>query len=83
VGILAAHRERTASETGERLYCVSSVFAPSGLDTRLYHHWQHYERHRLGTAPAHRLRAGRAVARAANRGYTWKQNLAPGNGRSR
>jgi len=63
---------------GERLYCVSSVFAPSGLDTRLYHHWQRYDpaqgweaRPRIGFA----LAGGRA---GGYRGYTWKQNLAPG-----
>ncbi len=64
--------------SGERLYCVSSVFAPSGLDTRLYHRWQYYDpihgwetRPRIGFA----LVGGRA---GGYRGYTWKQNLAPG-----
>ncbi|MDO9224879.1 MAG: DUF2914 domain-containing protein [Pseudomonadota bacterium] len=63
---------------GERLYCVSAIFAPGGLDTRLYHHWQHYDtergwetRPRIGFA----LVGGRE---GGYRGYTWKQNLAPG-----
>ncbi|MFZ5482675.1 MAG: DUF2914 domain-containing protein [Pseudomonadota bacterium] len=63
---------------GERLYCVSAVFAPSGLETRLYHRWTRYDdRHGWQDTP----RIGFALAggrQGGYRGYTWKQNLAPG-----
>ena len=63
---------------GERLYCVSAVFAPSGLDTRLYHRWSHHdERH--GWVTTSHIGFGLAGGREGGyRGYTWKQNLAPG-----
>lgn len=63
---------------GERLYCLSAVFAPSGLDTRLYHRWSHYDNARGWTATP---RIGFALSggrQGGYRGYTWKQNLAPG-----
>lgn len=64
---------------GERLYCVSAVFAPSGLDTRLYHRWSHYDH---GWVDTSRIGFGLAGGRAGGyRGYTWKQNLAPGEWR--
>ena len=63
---------------GERLYCVSAVFAPSGLDTRLYHRWQHYQEDR-GWVETSRIGFGLAGGRAGGyRGYSYKQNLAPG-----
>ncbi|MDD4881567.1 MAG: DUF2914 domain-containing protein [Gallionellaceae bacterium] len=63
---------------GERLYCVSAVFAPSGLDTRLYHRWSHYDAKQGWVDTSHigfDLAGGRE---GGYRGYTWKQNLAPG-----
>lgn len=63
---------------GERIYCVSAVFAPRGLDTRLYHRWSHYEEGR-GWATASRIGFSLAGGREGGyRGYTWKRNLAPG-----
>jgi len=63
---------------GERLYCVSAVFAPSGLDTRLYHRWSRYDDDR-GWVEASRIGFGLAGGREGGyRGFTWKQNLAPG-----
>jgi hypothetical protein len=63
---------------GERLYCVSSVFAPRGLETRLYHRWQWYDPRR-GWLTASRIGFGLAGGRADGyRGFTWKQNLAQG-----
>lgn len=63
---------------GERLYCVAAIFAPSGLDTRLYHHWRYHDdkagwqsRSRIGF----NLSGGR---QGGYRGMTFKQNLAPG-----
>jgi len=63
---------------GERLYCVSSVFAPRGLSTRLYHRWEHYDaKHGWVTAsrPGFTLAGGR---NGGFRGYTYKQEVAAG-----
>jgi len=65
---------------GERLYCVTAVFAPQGLKTRLYHRWQHKQganwvtTSRIGFS----LNGGRL---AGFRGNTYKKNLAAGNWR--
>lgn len=63
---------------GERLYCLAAIFAPSGLNTRLFHHWRYYDakegwvtRSRIGF----NLSGGR---KDGYRGYTYKQNLQPG-----
>lgn len=63
---------------GERIYCVSAVFAPRGLDTRLYHRWARHDGDR-GWVTTSRIGFGLAGGRQGGyRGYTWKQNLAPG-----
>ena len=63
---------------GERLYCVSSVFAPGGLSTRLYHRWEHYEGMR-GWVTTARMGFGLFGGRDGGfRGYTYKQDVAPG-----
>lgn len=63
---------------GERLYCVSSVFAPGGLSTRLYHRWEHYEAMR-GWVTVSRMGFGLFGGRDGGfRGYTYKQDVAPG-----
>jgi hypothetical protein len=67
--------------TGERIYCVSAVFAPTGLKTRLYHRWSRYDDARGWVTTSHigfDLAGGRE---GGYRGYTWKQNLAPGEWR--
>ncbi|MBI5329506.1 MAG: DUF2914 domain-containing protein [Betaproteobacteria bacterium] len=62
---------------GEPLYCVSAVFAPSGLSARLVHHWQHYGQD--GWATRSRIPFTLSGGRQEGyRGYTWKQNLSPG-----
>ena len=63
---------------GERLYCVSAVFAPRGLHTRLYHRWEHYEAIRGWVTVS---RKGFDLAGGRNggfRGYTYKQDVAAG-----
>jgi hypothetical protein len=65
-------------QPGERLYCVSAIFAPSGLTTRLYHRWQRYDA-RQGWVTTSRIGFDLAGGRSGGyRGYTWKQNLASG-----
>lgn len=63
---------------GEKLYCVAAIFAPTGLNTRLYHHWRYHDethgwqtRSRIGFP----LSGGR---QGGYRGYSFKQNLTPG-----
>ncbi|MSP86280.1 MAG: DUF2914 domain-containing protein [Methylotenera sp.] len=66
---------------GQRIYCFSSVFAPSGLNTKLYHLWQLYDekqgwqtKSRIG----YTLSGGR---HNGFRGYTYKQGLQAGDWR--
>jgi len=66
---------------GQRVYCFSSVFAPSGLQTRLYHRWQHYSKKtgwQTQSLVGFSLSGGRYNG---FRGYTYKQNLAEGDWR--
>ncbi|PKO45698.1 MAG: DUF2914 domain-containing protein [Betaproteobacteria bacterium HGW-Betaproteobacteria-22] len=68
---------------GQRAYCFSSVFAPAGLKTRLYHRWEHYEQ-KQGWKTQSRI--GFDVSGGRNdgfRGYTYKQNLTVGDWRVR
>ena len=66
---------------GLRVYCFSSVFAPSGLQTRLYHRWQHYSK-KTGWQTQSRVGFSLSGGRYDGfRGYTYKQNLAEGDWR--
>ncbi|OQW70765.1 MAG: hypothetical protein CTY27_02800 [Methylotenera sp.] len=63
---------------GEKVYCISSVFAPSNLETRLYHRWQMHDK-KQGWVTMSRI--GFALTGGRNkgyRGYTYKQNVAFG-----
>lgn len=63
---------------GEPIYCVSAVFAPRGLQTRLYHRWSRHDPKQGWVTTSHigfELAGGRE---GGYRGYTWKRNLAPG-----
>ena len=65
---------------GERVYCITAVFAPQSLQTRLYHHWQFYNGKTWVTTSriSFALKGGR---QAGFRGYTYKQNLQAGDWR--
>lgn len=66
---------------GERLYCVAAIFAPSGLNTRLVHHWQFYDE-ASGWVTRSRIVFGLSGGRQGGyRGYSFKQNLTPGEWR--
>ena len=66
---------------GQRVYCFSSVFAPSGLKTRLYHRWAYYDK-KQGWQTQSRIGFGLSGGRYNGfRGYTYKQNLAEGDWR--
>lgn len=65
---------------GERVYCVTAIFAPQGLHTVLYHRWQYKQGKTWVTASriSFALNGGR---QAGYRGSTYKQNLAAGDWR--
>lgn len=66
---------------GQRVYCFSSVFAPPGLQTRLIHRWQHYDKKegwKTESKAGFSLAGGRY---GGFRGYTYKSNLAKGDWR--
>ena len=66
---------------GDKVYCISSVFAPAGLEAKLYHRWQFYDE-KKGWVTMSRI--GFALAGGRNngfRGYTFKQNVAYGQWR--
>src|SRR5690606_22124040 len=66
---------------GERLYCVTSVFAPRGLRARLYHHWQYYDSQQ-GWISTERIGFDLEGGRDGGfRGYTYKQNVPAGEWR--
>lgn len=76
-----AFRNEIHLVAGEKLYCVTSVFAPRGLRARLYHHWQYYDSQQ-GWISTERtgfdLEGGRD---GGFRGYTYKQNIPAGEWR--
>jgi len=66
---------------GQRVYCFSSVFAPRGLKTKLYHRWEHYNKKAGWQTLSHigfNLSGGRDNG---FRSYTFKQNLPVGDWR--
>jgi hypothetical protein len=66
---------------GERVYCVSTVFAPRGISATLYHRWEHYDEKR-GWESASRIGFGLSGGRNGGfRGYTYKQNIQAGEWR--
>lgn len=68
---------------GQRVYCFSSIFAPTGLETRLFHDWQqHTVKH--GWQSVSRVGFDVAGGRQEGyRGYTYKTNLSAGRWRVR
>ncbi len=63
---------------GERIYCLSAVFAPTGLEARLVHRWQRYD-DKHGWVTHSRIGFALAGGREGGfRGYTYKENLQPG-----
>lgn len=66
---------------GERVYCVSTVFAPRGISATLYHRWEHYDE-KQGWQSASRIGFGLSGGRNGGfRGYTYKQNIQSGQWR--
>ncbi len=66
---------------GQRVYCISSIFAPSGLNAKLYHRWQFYDK-KQGWQTRSRIGFTLAGGRYNGfRGYTYSQNLQAGDWR--
>lgn len=66
---------------GQRVYCISSVFAPRGLNTRLYHRWQFYDK-KLGWQTKSYIGFTLVGGRYNGfRGYTYSQGLQAGDWR--
>jgi hypothetical protein len=65
---------------GQRVFCFSSIFAPAGLKTKLYHDWQLHTKNGWVT----QSRAGFGLNGGRNdgfRGYTYKSNVVEGDWR--
>ena len=64
---------------GEKVFCFTSVFLPTGIRTTLYHCWRFDDPRKNGWVQASRIgfpiHGGR---QDGFRGYTYKQNLTPG-----
>ncbi len=65
---------------GQRIYCFSSIFAPAGLSTKLFHNWQlHTQKGWVTQSRAgFTLNGGRY---GGYRGYTFKSNIVAGDWR--
>lgn len=69
-------------KTGDKVYCFSSIFAPTSLKKRIYHHWlfldpvsrDYISKERLGFS----INGGRE---GGFRGFTYKQSVTPGKWR--
>ncbi|MDB5104709.1 MAG: conserved rane protein of unknown function [Fibrobacteres bacterium] len=64
---------------GEKVFCFTSVFLPTGIQTTLYHRWRFADPRKKEWVQAQRIgfpiHGGR---QDGFRGYTYKQNLSPG-----
>ena len=65
---------------GDKVYCLSVIFAPSGLHVRLIHRWEYETKQgwQLASAISFGLNGGRSEG---FRGFTSKQNLQAGHWR--
>lgn len=64
---------------GQRVYCFSSIFAPKGLKTRLFHVWQFHDK-KKGWQTRSRVGFSLSGGRYNGfRGYTYKSNLQAGD----
>lgn len=65
--------------SGEKVFCFTSIFLPTGIHTTLYHRWRYEDPKTDDWVQASRIgfpiHGGR---RDGFRGYTYKQNMAPG-----
>lgn len=67
--------------SGERVYCFTSVFVPTGIRTTIRHRWEYLGRDdewHTADVRSFTIAGGR---QAGYRGYTYKQNVTPGKWR--
>ena len=63
---------------GDKAWCFTAVFAPSGMGTEIWHRWEHYDAEE-GWVQTDRIRFDLKGGRAEGyRGYTRKTSLQPG-----
>ena len=66
----------------DTLFCFVSVFAPTRLEEKIYHHWQVYDRRREQWLTADRLGYRITGGREGGyRGFTYKTHVRPGEWR--
>lgn len=67
-------------KAGEKVYCITAIFAPRGLQAKLYHQWQYFDGKKWVATPriGFMLNGGR---KEGYRGYTYKQNIREGDWR--
>jgi hypothetical protein len=64
---------------GDTVHCFAAVFAPTALETTVYHHWQYYDADREAWVDTDRI--GYRVVGGRRRGYrgvTYKRHVRPG-----
>lgn len=67
---------------GDRAYCFSSIFAPTSLKKKIYHHWYQYLPSKNQWLQTDRLGFTISGGRGQGwRGYTYKQHIKPGKWR--
>ena len=64
---------------GEKVFCFTSIFLPTGIQCTLYHRWSHYDPSKKEWEDGNRIGFPISGGRKDGfRGYTYKHNLAPG-----
>ena len=67
---------------GERVYVYTAIFAPSDLKTRIYHHWEYYDKNKNDWVDRDRLSFNISGGRKLGyRGYSFKSAVEPGKWR--
>lgn len=76
-------RSRTMYRTpGEPIFVFASVFAPTRLETSIYHSWQYYDKENVRWVKSDRIRIPISGGREEGfRGFSMKENLWPGTWR--
>jgi len=63
----------------DTVFCFASVFAPTNLNTRIFHHWQLYNENQDKWITTDRSNYAITGGRDGGyRGYTFKKNVSPG-----
>jgi hypothetical protein len=77
-----ASQETVRHAPGERVYCFAAIFAPTALETDVFHRWAYYDATEGAWVSTDRI--GYRVVGGRDKGYrgfTFKQNVRPGDWR--